>query len=246
LRDFSHFLHFITYEDAARIIPSSRVAVLPVGSVEQHGPSNPLGTDSIIAEALAAEACRRTGALCLPLVPVGVSFHHMSFPGTLSVSEEDLAGYVFGILKSLSRWGVKTAVIVNGHGGNLPALQVLARRAREELGVKVFIYQWWTSSSSVVEELFSEDERGHAGAAETSLVMHICGECVKTDKLVDETPSGRLGGERVYTFTYTHEHTKSGVFGRQSTANPEKGRELFERLSEDLASVIVKLRETAE
>ncbi|MCD6244058.1 MAG: creatininase family protein, partial [Candidatus Korarchaeota archaeon] len=82
-----HLLHGMTYEEAKKYFSNSDMVLLPVGSVEQHGPANPLGTDMFIAQALAEEAARRSGIITLPVIPIGVSFHHMRYPGTVTVSE---------------------------------------------------------------------------------------------------------------------------------------------------------------
>ena len=235
-----HMLHAMTYEEAREYFSSNDTVILPIGSVEQHGPANPLGTDTLIAEALAREASRRSGVASLPAIPIGVSFHHMGFHGTITVSERALEEYLFCTLRSLVRWGVKRVVVVNGHGGNLPTLQILARRARDELGVGVFIYQWWTSSTKVVKELFSEEEGGHAAAAETSLNMYLNPEYVRSDRLVDEEPRG--SPESIASFRYTHELSDTGVFGKQTTASPERGRQLFERLVEDLVEFVSRVK----
>ncbi|NIQ04931.1 MAG: creatininase family protein, partial [Candidatus Korarchaeota archaeon] len=69
-------------------------ALLPVGSNEQHGPQNPLGTDHLIAEAMAEETAKRVGVLCLPVIPFGVSSHHKQFWGTIFLSSKIFGGYV--------------------------------------------------------------------------------------------------------------------------------------------------------
>ncbi len=237
-----YLLHGMTYEEAKDYFSKSDLVLLPVGSVEQHGPANPLGTDMLIAQALAEEAAGRSGMISLPVIPFGVSFHHMKFPGTVTVSERALEEYVLDVLRALTKWGVKKVLIVNGHGGNLPALQIVSRRAREELGVKVYVYQWWTSGSEVLAELFKPDERGHAAAAETSLNMHIHPEFVNRDRVMDEEPRGSFE-RKVYLFSYTHEMSDSGVFGKQTTASPERGSVLFDKLVEDLLRVIGEINE---
>ncbi len=232
----------MTYEEAREYFSNSDMVLLPVGSVEQHGPANPLGTDMFIAQALAEEAARRSGVIALPVIPVGISFHHMKYPGTVTVSEHALEEYIISMLGSLSKWGVSKVLVVNGHGGNLPALQIVSRRAIVELGIRVYLYQWWSSSSEVVEEMFGQEERGHAAAAETSLNMYLHPEFVKTDRIHDERPRGSFEG-KVYRFTYTHELTDSGVFGVQTTSSSERGSELFEKLVEDLLRIIEEIRE---
>jgi len=238
------YLHGLTYVEAKEYFLRRSTVILPVGSVEQHGPANPLGTDTLIADALAREVSIRTGVVSLPVVPFGVSFHHMDYPGTITVSERALEAYLFDIIASLKRWGVKKVLIINGHGGNLPTLQILARRAREELGIKVFIYQWWTSSSRILSELFYERERGHAGAAETSLNMYLHPSLVRSDKVVDEAPRTNESLSGLTTFLYTSEQTKSGVFGVQTSASTDRGKELFEKLVEDLVRIIEELERT--
>ncbi len=230
------FLHELTYEEAQAYFSEKDIVLLPVGSVEQHGPANPLGTDALIAEALAKEAAKRTGVLSLPLIPFGISFHHMDFPGTTTVDEEALISYVMGVIRSLAKWGVRKVLVVNGHGGNLPSLQIVARKA-STLGVRVYVYQWWTSGSKILADLFEPDERGHAAAAETSLIMYLHPELVNDERVVDERPRLSHEGE-VYSFHFTKESTRSGVYGRQSSASRERGKELFERLIEDLERII--------
>lgn len=236
-----NYLHELSYEEAKDYFSKRKIVILPVGSVEQHGPANPLGTDTLIANALAREASIRTGVLSLPVVPFGVSFHHMDFPGTISVSEKSLEAYLYDILASLRKWGVKIVLIINGHGGNLPTLQILARRAREELDIRLFIYQWWTSGSKILAELFNEKEKGHAGAAETSLNMYLYPDIIKRDKTLDENPKTSELLDGLVTFLYTAEQTRSGVFGVQTSASPERGKILFEKLVVELVKIIEAL-----
>lgn len=230
----------MSYKDAEAYFREYDLVLLPVGSIEQHGPANPLGTDSLIAEALAEEVSRRTGVLALPLIPFGVSFHHMHFPGTITVSEEALQSYLLEVIRSLAKWGVRKVLVINGHGGNLPALQIVSRKALEELGVRLYIYQWWTHSSQALERLFDEDERGHAAAAETSLIMHLHPEAVNKNELLDqEVKHGAISS--LTHFSYTIEQSSTGVFGRQKTASADRGGELFEALVEDLKKLVEEL-----
>ena len=236
-----HLLYSMTYEEAKEYFSKHDVVILPIGSHEQHGPANPLGTDFLIANALAKEAAKRTGVAALPAIPFGVSFHHMHFPGTITIAEHVLEEYVLEILKSLAKWGVKKVLIINGHGGNLYTLMIVSRRAREELGIKVYIYQWWTSSREKLAELFEPDERGHAAAAETSLNMYLNEQWVRKDKLTNEKPK-KPELDKITTFTYTKEKSDSGVFGKQLNATPEKGKILFNTLIEELVKIIEKIK----
>ncbi len=236
-----YLLYSMTYEEAEEYLSKHDMVILPIGSHEQHGPANPLGTDFLIADALAKEAAKRTGVAALPPIPFGVSFHHMHFPGTITIAERVLEEYVLEVLKSLAKWGVKKVLIINGHGGNLYPLMIASRRAREELGIKAYIYQWWTSSREKLAELFEPEERGHAAAAETSLNMYLNEQWVRKDRLKDERPKKHELENKIITFTYTKEKSRSGVFGKQLNATPEKGKTLFDTLIEDLVKIIEKI-----
>jgi len=124
-------LHEMSWVEAKEYFEKNDIALLPVGSNEQHGPQNPLGTDHLIAKALAEETAKRTGVVCLPVIPFGVSSHHKQFWGTIHVSPKALKEYVKEVCLALNYYGVKKIVIVNGHGGNLNALAELSRELRE-------------------------------------------------------------------------------------------------------------------
>ena len=89
------------------------IAIIPVGSNEQHGPSNPLGTDYLIAKSIAEETATRTGVLCLPVIPFGVSAHHKQFWGTISISPSIFKEYVKAVCLSLMYYGVQKIVIAS-------------------------------------------------------------------------------------------------------------------------------------
>ena len=112
-------LHEMSWVEAKEYFSRNDIAIVPVGSNEQHGPQNPLGTDHFIAKAIAEEAARRANVLCLQVIPFGVSHHHRQFWGTIYVSPKTLKAYVRDVCLSLNYYGVKKIVIVNGHGGNL-------------------------------------------------------------------------------------------------------------------------------
>lgn len=111
------------------------VVVVPIGSTEQHGPVGPLGTDWLIPEWITNEMEKRTNILVTPVIPFGVATHHTSFPGTIDMGLETLIAVMRGVFGSLARHGARRFVVVNGHGGNDPAiekagLELRAKRAR--------------------------------------------------------------------------------------------------------------------
>ena len=229
----------VSYSEAGRYFSENDIVLLPVGSTEQHGKQNPLGTDYLVAYKIALEAASRTGVATLPPVPFGVSSHHRHFPGTIYVSEEAFRNYIRDVCLSLKEHGVRKIVIVNGHGGNLASLLEVARELKH-IGMLVVIFQWWNIEE--LSEYFKPEEIGHAAAMETSLVAFLYPELVDLSRACNETPRKILEGLPVYYPWDTKEYTDSGVFGVSTTASSERGKIVFELAVKKLIEIIKTLK----
>jgi creatinine amidohydrolase len=235
----------MSWTEAKQYFAKNDIALLPVGSNEQHGPANPLGTDHMIAKAIAEETAKRTKVLCLPVVPFGVSSHHKQFWGTISISPKALRKYVKDVCLSLNYYGVRRIVIVNGHGGNLHVLADLARELREK-GIFITIFQWWPAAAKLLPELFSAEERRHASAEETSVNLALFPHIVETAEVVDEKVSdSQLQAEGVTLPLDSVDVTNSGVFGKSTMASAGKGKKVLEMVIAELVKH-VQLLKTAE
>jgi creatinine amidohydrolase len=235
-------LHEMSWAEAKEYFIKNDIAILPIGSNEQHGPQNPLGTDHLIAKAFAEETAKRTGVLCLQIIPFGVSSHHKQFWGTIYVSPKTLKKYVKEICLSLDYYGVKKIVIVNGHGGNLSALAELARDLREK-GIFISIFQWWPTASKLLPDLFKPEERRHASAEETSVNLALYPETVNVDKNVDEVVrESVLQSDGITLPLDTADYTSSGVFGKSTTASAEKGKIVVETVVAELVKHVNLLK----
>ncbi len=235
-------LHEMSWTEAKEYFSKNDIAIVPVGSNEQHGPQNPLGTDHLIAKAIAEETAKRAGVTCLQVIPFGVSHHHRQFWGTVYVSPKTFKRYVKEVCLALNYYGVRKIVIVNGHGGNLNALTELARELREK-GVFVSIFQWWTAANKLLPDIFKPDERGHAGAEETSMNLALHPHFVGIEKAVDEEIRKHdVEAEGVTLPLDTADYTGSGVFGKSTTASAEKGRKVFETVVKELVKHVVSLK----
>ena len=227
-------LHEMSWPEAKEYFAKSDIVILPVGANEQHGPANPLGTDHLIARSIAEETAKRTGVLCLQVIPFGVSAHHKQFWGTIFISAGTFKRYVGETCLSLSYCGVRKIVVVNGHGGNLAALSDLARELREN-GVFMSVFQWWPAAARLLPDLFVGEERRHAGAEETSVNLALHPNLVDMSRAVDEQPRGHaLRAEGLTLPLSTVDETSSGVYGKQSTASAEKGKQVFEAVVNEL------------
>ena len=136
------------------------LVVIPVGSTEQHGPVGPLGTDWLIPEWIVNEMEKRCDILATPVVPFGVATHHTSFPGTIDMGLDTMTGIFRGIFESLTRHGARRFLIVNGHGGNDPAIERAGLEIARKTGALVALLNWW----SIAPQLNPEWTTGHGDA----------------------------------------------------------------------------------
>jgi len=240
----------MTSPEAGERLAACDVALLPAGAVEQHGPHLTLDTDLYHAERLCRDvslACGEPHPVVLPAIPFGVSYHHDDFPGTLSVSAETLSRYVTEVGRSAARQGIRKLVIVNGHGGNVPALQTAAQKIHRTTGIFVCVD---TGETSDVDVAAIAETHGdiHAGEIETSEALHLRPEDVRDERPGLSVPRFALealdeGGERsVPWFSRTSRFSRQGVLGDPSKATAEKGMLMWEVEVRRLAELVRGLR----
>lgn len=168
----------LSWIDAEEKFKKTKLAILPVGSVEQHGPHIGLGADWIQAWSIAERVGKKTDALVLPVMPYGVSGHHSDFPGVMTLTSATLQKVIFEILTSLNRYGIKRVVFINGHGGNNGAISEAAREARDKYEMICATCQWWDVLS---KPIFGQPAMAHAGYAETAFMLASRPEAVKME-----------------------------------------------------------------
>ncbi|MFC7224952.1 creatininase family protein [Halalkalicoccus sp. GCM10025322] len=214
------------------------LALLPVGSTEQHGPHAPLGTDTVTARAIADAAAEAHDGevIVAPPVPVGVAEEHRQFTGTLWVTPETFRAYVRETVASLAHHGWDRVVVVNGHGGNVPALEeVCARIVRHDAAYTV-PFTWFEG----VDEHASD--MGHGGPLETALLRCVAPELVREDRIEEarEGAAERWGEwlSRVNLAVDSAEFTENGVVGDPAEGDAERGEELLALASAALAELL--------
>lgn len=208
-------------------VPDKPTVLLPTGATEQHGPHLPLFTDTVIARAVAdrAAALLPGASVVAPAVPYGASGEHADFPGTISLGHEALRGLLVEAVRSLSPWAARV-VFVNGHGGNTATLDAVAGQLRRE-GHDVA----WSPCAAPGGD-------AHAGATETSIMLHLAPELVHTDRLeTGDTrplavllPELRAHGVRAVS--------RTGVLGDPTGADSREGRRLVEEMTRTLVDRI--------
>ena len=150
------------------------VVVIPVGSTEQHGPIGPLGTDWMIPQWICSQMEKRTDILVTPVIPFGVATHHTSFAGTIDMGLETMIDIMRGVFQNLAKHGAKRFIVINGHGGNDPAIEKAGLELARETGALITLLDWW----SIAPELNKAWTTGHGDAQEVSAILHIKPELI--------------------------------------------------------------------
>ncbi|MFW2333233.1 mycofactocin biosynthesis peptidyl-dipeptidase MftE [Ilumatobacter sp.] len=197
------------------------IVVVPVGSCEQHGPHLPLHTDTIIATALAHDlATRRGDCVVAPAIAISASGEHAGFAGTLSVGTEVTAGIVIELARSAD-WA-SGVVFVNGHGGNVTAMERAAEvfeRDRRDVLI------WWP---------YLPDGDPHAGHTETSLMLALAPDEVRGERSV----AGPIPAMVDLVRYGVQPISETGVLGDPTEATADHGLELFASLTDHLAAAV--------
>jgi creatinine amidohydrolase len=247
------FFPYLTWTDIRDMPDKSKVVIIqPVGAIEQHGPHLPLAVDSAIGLAVIGKALERLDAsipaFAMPSIYYGKSNEHWHFPGTISISAETMIRVLMETGESLYRAGFRKWVLMNSHGGQPQIIDIVARDLHVKFeDFEVFPFFTWRVPH-ITKQLMTEKEGRlgiHAGDAETSLMMAILPEQVRTDRLVCEYPHGLpedslLTLERNLSIPWTtRDISKSGVIGDATVATKEKGDRILDSLAQGWADVIV-------
>jgi creatinine amidohydrolase len=245
---FMNELSWVDYQ--ARIEHDAPPLLLPVGATEQHGPHLPLGTDALLATAVAADAARRVGALVAPALAYGYKSQPkcgggQHFCGTTSVDAATLIGSVRDAVREFARHGVKRLVLVNGHYENQWFLTEGIDLGLRDLGpgaaLEVVRLEYWdflteTTLAAVFPDGFPGFALEHAAVIETSMMLHYHPSLVRLDLIPDEPPAD-FPPYDVYP-SRKHWVPLSGVLSSARGADAAKGRLIADEVTRRLAEAI--------
>ncbi len=228
--------------------------ILPVAATEQHGPHLPLATDRMIGWHFAHSLHLKIPeqVLVLPPVAIGCSNHHMDFAGTLTVSHDTFSTYVEDILESVLAHDFNNIIILNSHGGNQGAGQVILERLGPEAN-RLVLVTWWRLAAEALKKISETGPGGvgHACELETSLMMHIAPHLVKEDEIVRGENQKTFGwaeadmlrGGKASLYRSMYEMTPNGVYGDPTRASAKKGEQISNLVVQSLKYLVLDLIE---
>jgi len=245
-----------TWPEIREAVAGNRVAVLPVGTVEQHGPHLPLVTDVLTSTEMSRRAVERLPgeAVLLPSVYYSFNEHHMDFPGTIAVEGPTIVNYVTDIGRSLARHGFRKILIVNGHGSNVPFLDIAARNITNQTPAICAMVSWW---SLIPKQLFRELRESeypggmaHGCELETSVLLYLRGDLVQMEKAERdisfqateyfywdlESPSP------VFFQEWFSRYSRTGAVGDPTKATREKGERFVSAVGERMVALLREFR----
>ena len=232
-----------------RALPrDSTLIIAPIAATEQHGPHLPVGTDTLLAGAVAEGVGRALGdrALVLPVLWLGASDHHLPFGGTLTSPLPNYEQVLVDLLTPMLREGFRRVLILNGHGGNIDPLRVALRRLDVEFPRAVLAgAAYWDLAADELAALCRgpRKEMGHACEIETSMILHLRPDLVRPARIKDDpddTPDGLRGLSWPRDFARRTDH---GVVGHPESADAERGRLMLEAAAARVAEVARRLLE---
>ncbi len=247
----------LTWPEINDAVEMGEVCFVPCGAVEQHGPHLPLDVDLVCPLGIV----RGAGAqipdkmLVLPIVAYGYTGHVMDFPGTINSDFRTFQEHVLDIARSLAYHGFKKIVLFNGHGSNMPNLDLVARRANLETDAECVCLAWWNLLTVDKEFLPSWRESkfpggcSHAGELETSLYQYLDGDNVRKDQIKSGVISFNeedspfqwvdlLGQGPATVVSWTSSYSETGVLGDAELATEEKGQRVYEEAVKQLTRFV--------
>lgn len=245
----------LTWPELRERVPSQPVVLLSVASVEDHGPHLPMDVDNFLIRSICEAACERIPdeVLLLPHLPYGFETHHMDFPGTIDIPAAHLADFVADIGLSVARHGFKKILIANGHGSNVPVLDLAARKITNNSDALCASFIW----PSLIRESLAKHRRSkhpggmaHACELETALYLHLNSGVVKMDLARPNFhfPTSKyfyhdLAGMGPVSFAPPHSMISAdGTVGDPTVATAENGKMWFDACVERLVEVIREWR----
>jgi creatinine amidohydrolase len=242
-------------DEVLEAVEARRIPVVPVATLETHDPHLPVDVDVVCAEEVVLRAARERPDLVLAFPPIayGYTEHTLDFPGGYSIRPQILLEFYYDIGESIVQNGFRKLLFLNGHGSNVTIMNLASRLVTLRTPGLCAATSWWElcrESRARLRESEFPGGMAHACEFETSLMLYLRPESVRSELVRREIPEPRFAQERIDLVSpglvaagwQTHELSSSGVLGAPDLATAEKGKRLFEACVEGLSRVIEELR----
>ena len=235
----------LTAADLREKAQAEAVVLLPVASMEQHGPHLPVGVDTILCESVCTSAAEAiAGEMAVVVAPTlwcGMAEHHMAYGGTFTFDIPTYQAVLLALLKSIARHGFKRVLVVNGHGGNISALSAFLPDLVRATGLQLCATTYFELAQPEIAKILEDQDRvRHACEGEASLMLVVAPDLVRRDKLPEahgpahSTPRP-LGVGRYRSF---RDFSSSGVVGDARRATAAKGETLAAACRDAIIAVL--------
>lgn len=240
----------LTWREAEKSFQNRKIAILPIGSIEQHGHHLPMNTDLVLGYEMAKQVAKRVKAVLLPPIPFGQVWSAREFPGVISIKPSTLKELVKDVCLSLARHRVKLIVIISGHRGNLSVLKEAVRELYDDkLSTKILFFSYPgienMSKGITTSKIWRSGTSGstwHAGEIETSLMLAVKPESCHMERATIEFPQVPPWFD--HTVVSWKKINKSGTFGNAKVANAEKGEKLLKKSIDYMVEMIQCIKKT--
>lgn len=236
----------ITWVEAEKGFKDSRIALLPVGAMEQHGHHLPLATDYILAEEIAKRVAEQVHALVLPGIPYGPVYTFRHYAGTIGIRPETLQAAIEDVCRDVKGHGIEIVGVITGHLPNIPPVQYAARVLRDEGMLVLYLFH---PGLDLVFKDICESERAHprvvhAAEVETSLMLALRPDLCQMDKAQVEYPDFPVWYGHLPVST--KEIVRTGTYGDATAASAEKGRKMVDVIVSNTVKILRAVEEDKE
>lgn len=245
-------LSHMTWLEVEEAVRRNPVVLVPMGTTETQGKHSPMGYDYLLAEKLAEEVAKQSDSLVTPTLPFGYSHFSRPFPGTISLQAETLRAIFTDLLESLIRTGFDHILCFNNHGLNEPILGYVADQIREAQGLDIFSLQPSKLARDLTKDLYEDQQTAfaHGGEPTVSLMLYLFPDDMNMEG-AERRPWGEYQGLKlagpsavrfrdsaIGIYTDIKSLAPTGGMGDATQASAEKGRIMFERMTEYLVDFV--------
>ncbi|WLR52905.1 creatininase family protein [Bacillus tianshenii] len=241
----------MTWEEVKDSLQTVKMAIVPVGAHEQHGPHMVESCDAVLAEEMSKRLGKRMfpHVLITPTINMGVSQHHINFPGTITLQPSTLLALIRDIITSLKHHGIEKFLFLNAHGGNQSTLNIASTTLSAELNVEIYYAKTTASAKQAIGTHIESTLFGHSCEREISEALYLAPQLIRKEKLTkgeinDNGRWKRLRPGNPIQGAYKYEEmTANGCIGNGTKGSELIGREIVEEAVENIASSLEHILE---